>query len=203
MANKKKLLVIGFVILDAVALVVLITLAIMKANRTAVLDISLVPSIAKISIGGTDFMSGAHKTYPSEKVEAMISADGFVSKTIEVELGANKTTRIHEFLMPEENNLNYYAKNPEEAAGLVVFSDEVAKNLVRVLSIQKVLPITDFQYGGLNGKSREVAVSELYDCDVYLCLQAIGNFETEKQVDDLIMAKGFNPKDYKIKYEKR
>ena len=201
--SRARRVIIGFAIVDVMVLAIFIVLAILKANKTAVLDISLTPSTAKISINGSDYMSGVFKVYPNEKVEATITADGFEPKTVEVELKANEIARIREYLIPDENNLNYYASNPDDATGLEMFEDSDAKKIVKILSIRDILPITDFQYGGLNGVSREVTINEFEDCNAYLCLQAIGNFDTEKQVDDLIVAKGYNPKDYEIKYEKR
>ena len=201
--KRGRAVIIGFLVVDAVALAVFLVLLVVKGMQTAVLDISLVPSTAKIMIGDTEYMGGAYRTFPSEKMNATIRAEGFDDKTIEVELKANETTRIRVYLMPSEGNLNYYAKNSDEAEKLATFNDEWVQKMTRLLAIQEILPITDFKYGGLNGKSSEIVINEISDCKAYLCLQAIGNFDTESQVDDLIVAKGFNPKDYEIKYEKR
>ena len=163
------------------------------------------PSFSAFDTGETNLKleTALKNSIPSEKMNATIRAEGFDDKTIEVELTANETTRIRVYLMPSEGNLNYYAKNSDEAEKLATFNDEWVQKMTRLLAIQEILPITDFKYGGLNGKSSEIVINEISDCKAYLCLQAIGNFDTESQVDDLIVAKGFNPKDYEIKYEKR
>lgn len=199
MVSRKKLIIIGFAVVDVIAIVILMVLLILKANRNVVLDISLTPSKAKISINGTEYMSGAYKTYPNEKVEAVISMEGFVSKTIEVELKANETTRIHEYLMPDESNLNYYAQNLGEAENLKLFKDDQVQELLKILSIKEILPITSSE----NETLGKIVINEFFGCDWYFCLAVTGNFEDKGQVDTLIEQKGYNPKDYKIRYEER
>ena len=201
--SRGRQIIIGFVAIDIVALIIFIVLAIQKALKTAVVDIEITPSIAKVQIGGESFMPGAYRTYPG-KYMATISAEGFQSKTVEVDLNDASTTKIYDYLLPNDDNLNYYARNNDDFELLKQFDDEEAKKIVDIVSIKSVLPMTRFKYGGLNGKSSETTISEMVDCSTYFCLIAIGDLgENNSIVKEMIKEKGYNPEDYEIKYEAR
>lgn len=200
--DKKRLIMVGCVAIDVVVLVVYIVLLILKLNRTVILDVNVVPSMAKVVIGGTEYASGVYKVYPGE-VEVEIKADGFESKNLNVKFLNHNITKIYDYLMPDQDNLSYYSEHEDDVEALKKIGGDDALKMLKIISIKNVLPIVDYKYGGLNGTSREIVINESYECETYFCLTAIGNFENENVVKNLIRAKGYDPADYEIKYEKR
>ena len=200
--DKKRLVIVGCIVMDVVVLIVYIVLLILKLNRTVILDVNVVPNVAKVMIDGTEYASGVYKVYPGE-AEVEIKADCFESKNLNVMFSNHNITKIYDYLMPNQDNLNYYSEHEDDAEALKKIGGDDALKMLKIISIKDVLPIVDYKYGGLNGTSREIVINESYECETYFCLTAIGNFENENVVKNLIRAKGYDPADYEIKYEKR
>lgn len=198
----KRRIVTGFIVIDVLVVIVLVVLWVMKINRTAVLDIVLAPGMATVNINGEKYLPGAYRVYPGQ-VTAEISAEGFETKTLELNLNAESTTKIYEYLMPTEDNLNYYATHNDDVELLARIGGEEAEEILKVISIKQILPIVDFHYEGLNGKSREIVISEAPECDKIFCLVARGDISNHTEVKNLIKEKGYNPEDYEIVYEAR
>lgn len=189
--------------IDVVVLVVFVVLSVMKAMKTATVDINVVPSVAKVVINGQEYGNGAYKVYPG-KVMAEISADGFVRKSVEVNLEADDVTRIIEYLMPNEDNISYYLDNVDDAEVLAKIGGDDAQKMLGMMAIKDVLPIVQFEYGGLNGTSREIAINMLQECNKIICLIVTGdNSENHSETRNIIKEKGFNPDDYEITYVTR
>lgn len=199
--TKKRLAIIGFIVMDVLILMVLLILLLVDGGKTAVVDVLLAPANAVVTINGESYSQGTYKTYPGKTV-ATISAEGFKEKNIELDLNADNTTIIHEYLMPDENNLDYYANNNDDAELLSRIGGEDAQKMLNLISIKDVLPIIDFQYGGLNGTSKEIMIDQDFKCAQYFCLMVTGDTGIDKKkVEELIKKKGYNPEDYSIRYE--
>ena len=169
----KRLVIGGFILIDVVILIVLVVMYVMKVSKTAVLDVMLAPRTAKVMINGEEYMQGVYKMYPGT-VQATIVADGFESKTIELNLTADEYTKVYDYLLPTADNATYYAKNEDDAKTLALIGGEEAQEILNSISILNVLPIIDFQYGGLYGESKEIVIDRYFDCDEYICLQVVG-----------------------------
>ena len=86
---KKRSVIIGIVVIDIVVVVVLAVIALINANRTAVMDVVLVPKTAVLRIENDEFRQGVYKMFPG-KVSGVISAEGFEDKIID-------SKRIHDY----------------------------------------------------------------------------------------------------------
>lgn len=74
-------------VLDALAVVVLIVVLIINANRTARIEFDITPMDAKITMNGTIYENGTYAIAPG-KYEIQISHEGMDTKTFEVKLEA-------------------------------------------------------------------------------------------------------------------
>ena len=196
--TKKQLALISFIAIDVVVLVIFFTLYFLNATKTAVLDILVAPTSATVLIDGETYSQGTFRTYPGETT-AVISAEGFKDKVINLDLSSEETNKIYEFLIPEEGNLNYYAKNDDDAGALRKIGGDEAEEILKVISIKGILPIIEYKYGGLNGNSYEIVIDQDFNCEEWFCLMVTGTSD-EDEVNDLIKDKGYNPADYKIRY---
>lgn len=198
----RRSLIIGSIIaIDVVALVVLLVLFIINVGKTAVMDVKLVPMNARLLIGSDEYYTGVYKMNPGV-VTARIMAEGFEEKEIEIELTSDKYTRVYEYLIPVAENMNYYANNGDDIALLQEIGGAEVQEMMKKMSIKSVLPLINFEYGGLYGASREIVVDQDYDnCDDYICLFVTGASEAEKsKVNAMISEAGYNAEDYKIRY---
>ena len=196
--TKKQLALIGFVAVDVIILVVFFTLYFLNVAKTAVLDILVAPINATVLIDGEIYSQGTYKTYPGETT-AVISAEGFKDKVINLNLSSEETNKIYEFLVPEEGNLNYYAKNDDDMEILKKIGGDEAEKISKVVSIKNVLPIIEYRYGGLNGNSYEIVIDQDFNCEELFCLMVTGTNDKD-EIDSLVKSKGYNPMDYKIRY---
>ena len=92
--TKKQLALIGFVAVDVIILVVFFTLYFLNVAKTAVLDILVAPINATVLIDGEIYSQGTYKTYPGETT-AVISAEGFKDKVINLNLSSEETNKIY------------------------------------------------------------------------------------------------------------
>lgn len=196
--NPKRIIVGGIIAVDVIVLLVLGGFYVDKVQKTAVLDVALVPRTAVLKIGGDEFRQGVFNTYPG-KVTAVISAQGFEDKIIELNLNSETTTKVHEFLTPTKDNMNYYAKNEDDFEAMQKIGGEEAQRISNLLSIRKVLPIINYQYNGLNNPSKEIIIDQDLSCEDVICLRVTGAGEDDiEEVETMIKNKGYNPEDYKI-----
>lgn len=115
--HKKKIAIIAGIIL-AVIIAVGIYFGVVDRMKSATIDITVVPSIAKVKIGNQEFGTmGEYRIYPGE-YEVEISAEGFVTKTGKLVAVADDTVAVSLFLEPTAENSDWYEKHPEDALAL-------------------------------------------------------------------------------------
>ena len=188
------------ILVDVILIVAIVVLAVRKFTKTAVMDVSVTPNVAVVEVNGQEYGIGAYRMYPGE-VTATIKADGFESKTVTLNLKARETTKVYDFLEATGDNANYYAKNANDAEALARVGGEMGAKLARILSIKKVLPIIEFNYGGLDSESTEIVVDQDLACDATFCLMVTGDRSAgHEKSQNMIREKGYNPEDYKIRY---
>ncbi len=195
----------AILIVDLIVVIILIIIVVVKElgknANSATIDVVLAPATAKVEINGTEYVAGPYGISPGE-VTAVISADGFKTKTINLTLTSGFTTKIHDYLEPNDDNLNYYARDEASFSSLKSVGSEGSRKLVKTISIRDELPFTYFEYGGLDGESFEVTVNEDAVCDQTFCLLSIGDTtENHARTKKMIEEKGYNPDDYKIRYK--
>lgn len=200
----------GVIIFDLVIVVVLIVMMLVKAGRTATVDIMTVPAIARVRIGGGEHENGAYKVHPGD-YEATVSAEGFVAKTVPVEARAGEISKVWVYLVPEEGNLNYYAQHEEDWENMRLLDDEEAQRMYRLLSISDVLPLyyTEhfFDTDGEISMEKDVIVTTLsskndFNCQEYYCLQASTYLldEDENIIRKMLAEEGYDLDDYGIEW---
>ena len=200
---KEHRIVAGVVIFDLLILLVLGVMMIMKAGKTATVDILTVPSIAKVKIGGAEYSSGAYRVRPGD-YEAEVKAEGFVTKTVPVNARNGEISKVWVYLVPEEGNLNYYAQHEEDWDNMRMMGDEEARKVYKILSIQEELPM-DYIEQVENGEedldiTKYIIVKKNQNgCEGYYCLRVATVYDrNEGTVRDILGEKGFNLDDYNV-----
>lgn len=197
---KNHKVIVSAVVVDVILIVTIAVLGAIKASKTAVLDILLIPGVAVVEIDGEEYGTGAYRMRPG-MMTATIKAEGFESKTVTLELKAGETTKVYDYLEATDDNANYYAKNANDAEALMRVGGETGAKLAKILSIAKVLPIIEFNYGGLDGESTEVVVDRDLTCDATFCLMVTGDKSAgHEKSQNMIREEEYNPEDYKIRY---
>ncbi len=189
------------ILLDVIIVIILIVLGLKKASQTATLNLKLAPSKAVMIIDGKQYQTGIHKITPGN-YKITVTAEGFDTKTLDIELKANEITKFYDYLMPKEDNLNYYASNTVDYEALkAVGNDETAKEMIKILSIKEILPI---KWTHIAGREQFIfmEIKENPDCNQLLCLTVLNdNTPGHEASTKKLVEKGYNPDDYKITYE--
>ena len=208
-AHPKRYIAIVLGVIAVVALIFVI-LDILKSSRINVL---VAPSEnAIVTIGGERYTNGSYRSFPKGKTKVKIEAHGFKTKEYEVEINANSTVSIHDFLEPEDGDFTVYDKdkNDYKIIELTARSEEALnylkesqqrQNILNYLPLSKTvkLPIAEanktkqlYHETVLSNASTEEA------CKAVVCLYLTDNFGEEKTARELLKEKGFNYDDYQI-----
>ena len=195
-------IVAGVILFDLIIVIVILIMMIVKAGKTAMVDILTVPSVAKVRIGGGEYESGAYKVYPGD-YEVKVEAEGFVTKTVPVSMRNGEISKIYVYLEPEEDNLNYYAEHEDDWENMRLMSDEEAQRVYKLLSIQEVLPLEYVEEeddgSGLIPVGYYRITEENDTCETYYCLKvASAQNKNEEVVRSMLNEKGFDLKDYGV-----
>ena len=206
-------------VLDIVAIIVIIAVAIVNSLKTAVIEFNVTPINSVISVNGdSSYSNGSYRFFPGT-YEITVSREGLDPKTFILELGNNDVQTVALFLSNNGNfdfyalkeNYSSFAKLAEIASAannLTIDHDTSAEKFIeefnRKTSINQILPleyqfIDDTNYG----TNSFFAIDENSDC-VYngLCLivSPIIN-ASETQILEFIRTNGYNPSDYQITFE--
>ena len=176
-------------VVDVLLVLLLIGVAIFQNTKTATVDILTVPSVAKVKIGGGEYESGAYQTVP-------------------VEARAGEISKVWVYLVPEEDNLNYYAQHVDDWYNMGLMSDEEAQRVYKLLSIQEELPMDyaereEDDEGEINlVKDITISANNGYGCKVHYCLKVATVLDkNEETVRGLLAEKGFNLDDYEVEWK--
>lgn len=131
--------------------------------RSAELDILVAPANAEILVNGKKYTNGHYKTFPG-KAKVTISADGFETKELEVELKAHENTLVQAYLLDKDGGLNAYIHSAEDYALLKLLTkDELTADFATkyeaAIKLKNLLPI-HYAYPGSNS-SRSQSISGL------------------------------------------
>lgn len=210
------------VVLNIVIIILIIALCIDKARKTAVLSFDISPIDVSIEVNGHSGYENSGQVYyfVPGTYEVRLSHDGLDAKTFVVELESSHNTTITTFLSKEDDfyyytlrdNLSSFEKLAQIASvenNQTLDHDTSAEDFIidyqrnyRLYMTQ--LPVTYTDYDDKGKLVRYVAVRGSDSCDVTLCLEAVVFDENDKQIaKSLLEGKGFNMKDFEIKYEVR
>lgn len=219
-----------FLIIDAIAIIVVVIFAINNALKTSVLNFNVTPLDAEILVNGREYENGTYRVMPG-KYEVEISHEGMVTKEFTVELGAEEITNIVAYLVGEDGGFDFYelkdnygsyVKLTEIASAdnnITTDRDTSAEEFVAKMEkdfeLFSILPIVDKTptgYGleyGVNYQYDITAVQDgrqRDDCDRALCLYITSSKDKEEQgvlkkVSDLVNSLGYNIERFQIIYE--
>ena len=167
-------IILGIVGVSIVVIAILLVI-LLKVMKNASLNIYVAPASAEVLIDGTKYNNGTYTFYPGEHT-VTISADGFETKTIGIEMGANESTDLFEFLNGTED-AKYYEKvdnkDDYEILKQIAAYNEDAKTIVdRIEEAQKIY---DYLPKVFKGEGYHFAIEKSKDCESILCLK-ICNF---------------------------
>lgn len=171
------------------------------------LDLNLAPLNSKITLDGNTVSQGTNEVTAGTHHLAF-SAAGFESKEYDIDVKANETNSITDYLLNAENGLKYYESNDAEMDVLRASSDEEAKEYAAAFDRKyKIRTDTPFEleYGDIGTYGiANVEFGEGTDkCQTRLCL-IVGTYETEDSRSALIQALlnlGYRYADYEVVYE--
>lgn len=146
MPRKKLLILIIICIVIIISAIISVPL-IIDSQKTATLNLFVVPEQSKILINGEEYKNGNYKFSPG-KIEVSISKDGFETQTFVTELKSNETTLIYKLLNCSDSTLFCYLSEENESNfNLIPYiahysNDETATlDFYRRSSIKNILPI--------------------------------------------------------------
>ena len=205
-------------LVDVLIIIFIASILVLNAQKTSVITFDIAPLDAKILVNGSKYENGkTYKIAPGNyKIE--ISHDGLNSKELNVNLENDHALTVSTFLTDGsgefyelKENYSSFEKLSEIASARdnkTIDQDTSLEKFIasfkKKISISDILPIIDFQYGGLDETSKELIIDQDTDCEDFICLIATGDASFKKEtVDALIKEKGYNSEDYEIKYELR
>lgn len=197
-------IVFGVIVFDLLLIIGLLVAVLIKMTKTAIISVNLVPNTAVAEVGGGSYQTGNYRIRPGN-YNVKVKADGFITKEFEINPEDNATTKMSVFLVPAEDNLNYYAQNMVNYESMGMMKDEEAQRYYKILSIEQVLPINYNDYNTNTGELNR-AVTIMSDngenCKAIYCLKAILTLTDSKDwVKKIIKEKGFDSEDYEIIYK--
>lgn len=208
-AHPKRYIAIVLGLIAVVALVFLV-LDLLKSSK---INILVAPGdSAIVTINGEHFENGSYRSFPKGRATIKIEAPGFKTKEYELDIKANATTLIHDFLEPEDGNYTVYDKNKQdykiieltgtsEAALKYLEQSQRRQNIVDYLPISKVVKLSISEANKTKQLYHETVLSDASTdeaCKAVVCLFLSDNFGEEETARQLLKEKGFNYDDYQI-----
>ena len=193
--------------LNVIAILVVVLLVVVHRAKTASIDIYVAPSEATIELNGKKYDNFASYNLMPGEYHVSISMDGMKTKEYDLALENDGFARIWEYLVDDNDSLDYYLKNPDEISILTKFSDdEEVKKVIeyydKVVSIRDALPL---EYYDRSDPDNSVGVFVEEDTDEcankILCLVIYGGEKNRDIALNLIREAGHNPDDYGIRFE--
>lgn len=182
MSRKKLLILIIICIVIIISAIISVPL-IIDSQKTATLNLFIVPEQSKILINGEEYKNGNYKFFPGE-VEISISKDGFETKNFKTDLKANETTLVYKLLnCPDLSLFCYLNEENRNDFNLIPYITHYADNESETLafynnsSIINMLPIhysahnDDYseiyyftvQYNGIAKNRLHLSVTDFYN----------------------------------------
>lgn len=195
------LVFIGMVIYGIVSFII-------DCQKTASVEILVAPSSAKIKIDHTFYSNQKTSSlFPGDYV-ATISADGFITKTVDLSFQKGETTKLYVILDAENGDENWYKNNIEEQHIVSTINDYYEaleqKEFLQKYPIIAILPLQIVEVDPTTYDWTEFRIDygKFENCKTDFCLKITdstgGNYDRALQE---IRNHDFNPDDYEILYE--
>lgn len=140
LAKHKKATIIGGAAIVIVIIAISAYFIIDNLTKTATVKVIVTPSIATVKIGEEKLATyGEFRIRPGEYA-VEVSADGFVTKRMEIEAVAGETAEVKLYLEAEEGN-NYYSENTKDAT--ILGDLKAAETQQKVDELKKEYPILE------------------------------------------------------------
>ncbi len=206
--RQKLIIIISSVIGFFVVAIIIILLYMSDAKKTATLQTLIAPSFATITIDSKTYPVNQDIRFEPQSTTATISADGFKSKEIELNLTANETSEIVTFLMPNDGTLTWYDSHPQEfdlyqqvvQRQATVDSD----NFLEKYPIANFVPYVYVDYNSATNVWTEyrLDIGKFDGCKREICIKITDSTGgNHNNALNLIRQNGYNPDDYEIIYE--
>lgn len=214
-------------VLDLLAIIAVIAVAIFNTTKTAVVTFYVAPTDATITVNGAKYENGTYKFSPGS-YDITISHPELNSKTFHYDLASDSSTLVTTFLSSTdddgdpsfdfyEQSSNYYSfqalasiagKDNNQTIDHDTSAEDFVARMQKILSIESLLPIVDNIYGvpGVNTATTGYSIRNNIDnqeCQKVACLLVMYYGEGyEEAVAEEIRSIGYNPTDYEIIYER-
>lgn len=197
------LFILGTIAFLALAIGIII-LTIIDGHKTAKLKILIAPSFATVEIDQHKFSTDTTTKFFPGSYTVNISADGFVSQSLPLDLPTGQETHLYIALEPTPENANFYQNNTAEAdlrqavydATYQLGSDEF---LARY-PVACILPYDHYtQNEFFEPTGYRIDYGHFDNCKNSFCLQVTGYTQSAlSEAKSYLQSKGFNPNDYEI-----
>ena len=206
---------VGVVILLCILALIGLGVSKIKPAHT-LLEITVAPHDATISINGQEYRNGIYEFEPGNYT-VDISAEGFEPKNFNVVVPEEQTGKISTYLVNKKEGMEYYERNQADLNILETMADteavEFMKDYNRRISISGYLPI-DASYsiegppvgeGERQGNNiyRQKVENGTTDsrCGWAFCLLVTGDLYNEEVLRNTLLDKGYNLDDYEVIYD--
>lgn len=166
--------------------------------------ILIAPKTAELYIDGKKYNNSGSISLTSGEKQVLIKANGFQEYNKKINFSKDKTNLIYQWLIPTEDNKNYYDDNKDEWAlretidqsGLAIEMEEYNND-----PIFKVTPVTNYKLGFSASASRdEKDFNKItLTIDLNTCHEERIN-ELKKKAESYFNQKGINLSKYNVKY---
>lgn len=195
------------IVIDVILAIALIVGIYNNTGMTATVDILTSPSNAKVKLLGHTYRSGGAFNVKPGKYRAKVTAKGFKTKYVDIELTKDQTTKLYTILENKKTGYKYYIDNAEESKNfkkIIGFEAEKNPELKKYTILEK-LPFSRFYKSNTYRDEEFTILSDpREDCEDFPCLQINGKDmskeEAKKLASELMSENGFNIDDYEIIY---
>lgn len=206
--KRQKIIFISTIIGIILILTIPIVIYLISSQYSAILTTVIAPSSATLTINDKTYHINSDLHFKPQNIKATISAEGFETKEITLDLPANETSTLAVYLTPNDGDLSYYYNNPNEQKLFSRINDiqatEQAASYREKYPITALLPISivEVDKSTYSMKEYRIDVGEFTDCKTDFCLKITdmtgGN---QSAAYNKLRENGYNPDDYEIIYE--
>lgn len=205
------LIVSGIIVAICTIILAVVLIQQLQPEKTYI-SISVAPSQATVMINGNEYHNGSYEFQPGQ-YQATISAEGFTTKTLDINVQPDQTTAIATYLVNNQEKMEYFEKSTADLQVLSTLPDEDAQEFIsnydQKASIRDLLPI-DATYD-LSAESGMMG-NDLYEqkitdgssdsrCTQAFCLHATGYRLNMDALRQAVANLGYNFDDYEVIYD--
>jgi hypothetical protein len=195
------------VVFDVIAILAVVFFIVLHNAKNATVDIYVAPSGATIELNGKKYDNFSSYELMPGNYRVRISMEGMKTNEYDFTLEPNGFVRVWKYLLDDNGSLEYYLNNPNEITFLSRFTDDkiigdFMNHYDKVSSIRDVLPLEYYERIDPNNTLGVFVEEDTEDCTKeLLCLVVYGGEQNRNIALDLIKQAGYNPDDYRIRFE--